>query len=163
MITRDQIHETISALGVDNWASLRRDRFYVCPDRDWLQGEFREKWKRTLIANDLAEWREEVWDCEDISDLCMAVMKLDHRKYYQGPPAGIAFGGWGYIPDNSYSLQHPEGIGHWINVAVVSEDPIRFAWFEPQIPQFGTEPIGLINLSQKEILSCSSDVLSRVR
>jgi hypothetical protein len=163
MISRDQIYEALAKIGVDNWASLKRDQNYVCPSRQWLMGAFMQTWKRNLLNLGLIEWKAEVWDCEDISDLCMAMVKVDHAIFYHGDPAGIAFGGWGYIPDISRTVQNPNGSGHWINLAVVCEDPIEFAWFEPQIPLGGTEPIGLVTLSKKEIASCTSDVLSRVR
>jgi hypothetical protein len=163
MISRDQIYDALRMLGVDNWASLRRDMNYVCPRREWLQGKFRQTWKNTLFSMGLTEWKQEVWDCEDISDFCLGMVKADHAFFYQGPPAGIAFGGWGYIPDSSFDAEHPNGQGHWINMAVTSEDPIEISWFEPQIPQDGTEPVGLVTLSRKEILSCTSDVMARVR
>lgn len=163
MITRADIWTALAKLGVDNWASLRRDANYVCPSLDWLAGPFLESWTRTLFSIGLTEWKEEVWDCEDISDLCMAVVKVDHAYFYRGEPAGIAFGGWGYIPDYSRTTREPNGRGHWINMAVVSEDPIKFAWFEPQIPPGAYEPVGLVTLSEREIQSCTSDVLLKAR
>lgn len=132
-------------LGVLN--TYNADARYAIPLMSWVHQDFTAQWGRFLEA--LGPWTTEENDCDDFARFCAGFASLIyHNTPNKEKDAGFALGEFWYLKDN--------GGAHAICAGLARLDGttnVVVYFFEPQ-PGADRRPIGVVQLSQKEIESC---------
>jgi hypothetical protein len=105
------------------------DDFYAVPTKESLK-KFGRRLYNFLSSNNLAEWDEEIWDCDDFAFSAKFLCSIDNKKHKSATKNDSSIGfGMAWILESTGA--------HAINIVVLKEkNNYVIKYLEPQIQDF---------------------------